>query len=228
MENTAKADTQARKYPQKERMLALLVSALIVVTGLAIAFFMYKYISEQNAPPKTYYDYQLRVWRSMLDKSPKDPAVHTNLGYVYMKIGDEAKGLSYFNGALKLDKNFVPALYNLGMYYKKQGRKSEAVSYLTKAGKQAVKGNKYLAYYSLGELYLKDKDYDKAIEATRQSLADNATIWNSYDQLGRIYEAKGDKAQALENYKQALTFNTGSEKLKQKVDKLTDGNSTGN
>jgi len=228
MENTVKADTRKRKYTQQERMLAILVSALIIITGLAAAFFIFKYISERNAPPRTYYDYQLRIWRSMLEKSPKDPAVHTNLGYVYMKKGDEATGLSYFNQALKLDKNFVPALYNIGMYYKKHGRKEQAVSYLERAGKQAVEGNKYLAYYSLGELYVKDKEYDKAIESIKLSLDDNPTIWNSYEQLGLIYESRGDKTQALENYKKALSFNTGNDNLKRKVDKLTNGNPSSN
>ena len=228
MENSVKADIRRRKYTKQERVLAILVSALIVLTGLLAAFFMYKYISDQNAPPRTYYDYQLRVWRSMLERSPKDPAVHTNIGYAYMKMGDEAKGLSYFNQALALDKNFVPALYNLGMYYKKHGQKKQAISYLERAGKQAVKGNKYLAYYSLGELFMSDKNYDKAIESIKKSLDDNPTIWNSYEKLGLIYELRGDKAQALENYKKGLSFNPGNDNLKQKVDKLTNGNSTSN
>lgn len=228
MENSIQADIRRRKYTKVERMLVVLVSGLIILTGLIAAFFIFRYISERNAPPKTYYDYQLRVWRSALEKSPKDPAIHTNLGYVYMKMGNEAKGLSYFNQALKLEKNFVPALYNLGMYYKKHNRQKEAVSYLEKAGKHAVKGNKYLAYFSLGELYMDSKEYDKAIESIKQSLDDNSTIWNSYETLGRIYEIKGDKALALENYKKALSFNPDNAGLKRAIDKVENGNAGNN
>src|SRR3990172_7323992 len=128
MENSIKADIRRRKYTKLERMLVVLVSGLIILTGLVAAFFIFRYISERNAPPKTYYDYQLRIWRLALEKAPKDPAIHTNIGYVYMKMGNEAKGLSYFNQALKLKKNFVPALYNIGMYYKKNSRKKKPLS----------------------------------------------------------------------------------------------------
>src|SRR3990172_3622419 len=139
MENSVQADIRKRKYTKLERTLALVVSGVIILTGLMAAFFIFRYISERDAPPKTYYDYQLRMWRAALEKSPKDPAIHTNIGYAYMKMGDEAKGLSYFNQALKLEKNFVPALYNIGMYHKKHGRKKEAISYLERVGKHAAK-----------------------------------------------------------------------------------------
>ncbi|KKK58819.1 hypothetical protein LCGC14_3040580, partial [marine sediment metagenome] len=95
----------------------VLVLILIIVISLA-GYFLLKFFQERNRPPRTYYEYQLAIWKNTLSRYPKSPDVHTNLGYVYLKMGEEARGLEYFNSALKIDKNFAPALYNLGLYHR--------------------------------------------------------------------------------------------------------------
>lgn len=224
MENTSIEHSSIRmKRTGRERFMIVLVSVLLIAVGVAAAFTLYTFISKRNAPPKTYYDYQLRTWKNALSNNPKDPNANTNVGYIYMKMGREAAGLRYFNTALRYDDKFVPALYNKGMYYKRNGQNDEAIKLLKQAGKLAGQDSKYLAYFSLGEVYAGIKKYDLAKEAYEKAIADNSTIWNSYSQLGKVYELENDMDKALENYKKALAFNPDDAKTKRKVRELENG-----
>ena len=208
---------------KKESLLAFLALLLIILIGAAAVLLIYRYVEQRNEPPKTYYDFQLQRWRAVLKQKPKDPGVHTNIGYIYLKMGKDSRALSYFNRALELEPKYVPALYNKGMHLKDTGDKEQAIIYLKKAAKNAVVENKYLALFSLGEIYRDNKEYDRALTYFIQAKEDNALIWNVYEELGRLYERKGNDGEALTNYETALKFNPDNESLKNKVEELKNG-----
>lgn len=203
-----------------ESWLSFLAIVFLIVFALAFTLFMLKFFAQREAPPRNYFDYQMRIWRLALEKDPKNPVIYTNIGYLYLKSGETEQGLSYLNKALRLDPKFVPALYNLGVYYRKVGQVNLALKFLAKAGKLAVKGNKYLAYYSLGEIYEKQGKFDKAKENYQKSLADNETIWNTYYRLGLLALKENNKEEALQNFTKAAQFNPSSDKLKSLIKKL--------
>ncbi len=51
------------------------------------------------------------------------------------------------------------------------------------------------------------RQYEKAIEYFLKNVKNDPTNANSYDSLGDGYKAKGDKANAIKNYKKALSLN---------------------
>lgn len=223
MESQTLAPAQHRiekkgRLERRLRLAAIFLFILIIVSG---TFLLVKFFQSRNAPPRTYFQYQLQIWQAMLEKNPKDPAVNTNIGYIYLKMGENRRALDYLEKALSLNPKFVPALYNLGIYYKKQGQSGKAVKLLESAAENAEQGNKYLAYFTLGEIHQDGKKYDKALDYYTKSLDDNATIWNTYRRLGEIYEFKKDKKQAYENYKRASMFNPDDLTLKAKVEELS-------
>jgi len=144
----------------------------------------------------------------------------TNVGYIYMKMGNESKALTYFDRALSTDKKFVGALYNKGMLLYENGDDSEAVKLLSTAGKNAAKGNKNLAYFSLGEIFFKREQYDTALKYLNLANKDNETVWNVHELLGKVYEAQNDKKKALEHYETAGSFNPDSTELQDKIKEL--------
>ncbi|MCK4268367.1 MAG: tetratricopeptide repeat protein, partial [Actinomycetia bacterium] len=76
----------------------LLRVALVLMLVLIVAFagyFLLKFFQERNRPPRTYYEYQLAIWKNSLERYPKSPDVHTNLGYIYLKMGEDGKGVGY-------------------------------------------------------------------------------------------------------------------------------------
>ncbi len=223
-------ETTTIQHPNKktrksgtERLLTLLVVLAVLAVGVGMAVIGYRYIQERNAPATTYFDYMLRETRAELRRNPKDPAALTNVGYIYMKMGNERRGISYFDRALKINAKFVPALYNKGMHLKDTGDRDEAVKHLTTAGKNAVKGNKYIAYFSLGEMYFDSEDYDKSLKYLKLANEDNGTIWNVHQKLGEVYELKKDTKKALEHYGIAASFNPTDTDLQEKVKELNDG-----
>lgn len=200
---------------------------LILALGAAAAFMLFAYMSQRGAPPKTYFDYQLRIHRETLRRKPKDPGAWTNVGYLYLKMGDDSRALTHFDKALALDKNFVGALYNKGMYFEKKGRDEEARPLLERAGKYAAPGNKYIAFFSLGEMDYNEKKYDSAIKYLDKASVDNATIWNVFELRGRIYEIKKEPKKALADYERGAMFNPTDTALQKKIKRLKGGANNG-
>lgn len=203
-----------------ESWLSLITITLLLILAAGFTLFILKFFTQRQAPPRNYFDYQMRIWRLALEKDPKNPVIYTNIGYLYLKADQPEQGLSYLKKALRLDPKFVPALYNVGVYYRKVGEINLAIRYLTLAGKLAVKENKYLAYYSLGEIYEKQGNSAKARASYEKSLADNPTIWNTHYRLGMLELKANNKAAALQHFEMAAQFNPSSEKLKQEIKKL--------
>ena len=63
------------------------------------------------------------------------------------------------------------------------------------------------------------KRIDEAIEVFKMNVEDYPDSSNVYDSLGEAYEMKGDKEQAIKNYKRSVELNpnntNGIQKLKQ-------------
>ncbi len=221
--NTSQQSTSKARKSGTERLLTFLVVAVILAVGIGAAAVAYLYVQDKNAPPKTYYDYMLRETRAELRIRPKDPGALTNVGYVYMKMGNVKRGLGYFYGAVMLNLNFVPALYNKGMHIKDAGDRGEAIKLLKAAGEHAVEGNKYIAHFALGEMYFDTKDYDTSLKYLKLASEDNGTIWNVHQKLGEVYEIKNDPKKALEHYGIAASFNPTDAELQKKMEELSGG-----
>jgi len=71
----------------------------------------------------------------------------------------------------------------------------------------------------MGYQFLNLKQYDKAEGFFKMNVANYPGSYNVYDSMGDFYDAKGDKAKAIENYKKALTIKDAPE-TKQKLEKL--------
>lgn len=196
------------------------VILLIILIGVFSSYFIVRFFQERDRPPRTYYEYQLKAWTEALAKYPNSPDVLTNLGYIYLKMGRDNRGLGYLNSALKINSKFAPAYYNLGIYYRKKGDFKTAIPYLKKAAKYSNVGLRYLAYYTLGEVYEGLGKTDAALEAYKKSLEDNNTMWNTLYKVGKIYEKKGEFKLALENYQRAALFNQDDEKLQTAIKRV--------
>jgi tetratricopeptide (TPR) repeat protein len=101
----------------------------------------------------------------------------------------------------------------LGQVLAKEKRPDDAISVLEKAVKTARDSNSRLrmpeAFYTLGQLYRDDKhDVNKAIENMRmagnQAFGDPALASQIYDDLAQLFEGKGDKSAAHDNYEKAV------------------------
>ena len=100
--------------------------------------------------------------RKALNLNPMNIDVLTKLGEVLIRdqdTFDEAE--EYVRRALEINENVPDALVSMGRIYEKKGELDEAVKCYDKALKQPV--TNINAYYHLGVIHEKRKDYKKSI-----------------------------------------------------------------
>jgi len=99
-------------------------------------------------------------------------------------------------------ENFA-TLQTKALILTKMGRRSEAdpvIAKLLETGNENQINN--LGYGFLNQL----EDTDRAIEVFKKNVAAHPKAWNVHDSLAEAYAAKGDKAQAREHYRHALSM----------------------
>jgi len=83
--------------------------------------------------------------------------------------------VDYRRAISKSDKNAV-APYNLGNAYYNNATYSEAFGRFKEAGERALeKNDKHKAYHNMGNVFMKRKEYQKAVEAYKNALRNNPT-----------------------------------------------------
>ena len=75
-------------------------------------------------------------------------------------------------------------------------------------------------YYTAGNTFYNQKNYDQAIRYYQAAVQMNANSWQSYQGLGNCYYAKGDTSNALTNYQKALDINPNNPQLSQFVQSI--------
>lgn len=221
VQDPAAVGQQVRRERRLERLLKWgLVMLLLGVLAVSTAM-IYSFITVRNAPPKTYFDYQLRLWQSAISEDPTNAAAYEQLGYIYLKMERYGQAINTFNTGLKHNSKQVGILYNLGVAYWETDKEKEAIDNLNKAASFASAGDKYLAYFKLGEIYEELNKPTAAIDNYKKSLQDNATIWNTHFSLGKLYEKEGRGKLALASYQQAGLFNPTHEGITQAIARLS-------
>lgn len=117
------------------------------------------------------------------------------------KLDDAAK---YYEKAIDLDADFSEAHNAVGVIYFKQQKWKEAVKAFKKALQNKLYTTPYLPYLNLGDLYMAQKDYAKAVDSYRESkryMPDLDVILfklgTAMIEAGKIKEAIGEFQEAV-------------------------------
>jgi type IV pilus assembly protein PilF len=106
---------------------------------------------------------------------------------------DEAE--EYFDDAVDIDSNFSEAYNMLGVVYSRQKKWKEALKAYNKALENKLYTTPHITYLNIGNMYMVQRDYPKAIEAYRESKSlvnQDITVYRlgmAYLEAGRIREA---------------------------------------
>jgi tetratricopeptide (TPR) repeat protein len=143
----------------------------------------------------------------LLKLHPADKRAHSQMGFYYRSIGDDATALKHFTEAVKLDKNYAPAYNNIGYSNLSLGRYGEAEQAFKTYIKLIPKNPN--PYDSYAELLMKTGKFDESIKQYERALSIDPTFVNSYRGIGNNYAYKGDYVKARESYK--LMFDKASD-----------------
>lgn len=72
---------------------------------------------------------------------------------------------------------------------------------------EQIEDKTYLDYLILGNTYQEQKEYDKAIEAYKKSIALNSNDGDAYNNMGNVYSKKEEYDKAIDAYKKSIALN---------------------
>ena len=116
------------------------------------------------------YGEAIRLFDESLAIEPTAEA-YTYKGWTYSHMGDFKRAIEEAEKAIRLDPDFGNPYNDIGVYLIELGKEAEAVPYLEKA----MKAMRYCCYqfphFNMGRIYIKKKQYEKAREEFKKSLA---------------------------------------------------------
>jgi tetratricopeptide (TPR) repeat protein len=158
-------------------------------------------------------DEALVAFRLEEEANPKDPIVHSWIGFVLFKKGRNAEAVKALNRSIQLGPNNPDTYNNLGNAYLADGQTDAAIE----AYRQAVNLLKDRAdrgpdpYYNLGNALVKKGDLDGALAAFLEAERIDGADPLIQNNLGFVYERKHTQnpsanplAPAVDHYRKAL------------------------
>lgn len=147
------------------------------------------------------YQKALSSYRKVLTADPGNYMVMNNISSTLIHLGAYDEAIRYAQEALRVRKDYIYSLVNIGVAYSRLGKYREGEGYLQRVLLMEP-SNRY-ALFNLGLLYEKDNAYDKARECfVRLSAMGDA---RGYLGLARIAEKQGRASEAINFYRSAMS-----------------------
>jgi len=162
------------------------------------------------------WDKGIKLIRNALKLAPQDPDLLTNLGSIYLVLGDEEKeksglysalesydeAIGFFGSALKVNMDRLDALEGILKALDGARRHAVAVPYLEKMIEMNPERLELYPRLAIG--YSSNQDFARAIDVLRRYLekkSEDADIWF---QLGKVYADKGDFLDGIEMFSKSI------------------------
>jgi len=128
------------------------------------------------------------------------------------------KMVSAYSNALKYDRNFYEASYNLALTYENYGKTDSAEYYYKKT--ISIKPELAQAHMKLGKLYERQKNYNAALEEFREVVKHDPNYFSASPRLGEPYRYINIVETVLRDYQSRLTNNPNDKEALKIVGKI--------
>lgn len=146
----------------------------------------------------------LQQYLKALELNPDDPYLHYDLALVYRQKGLPDKAEFHIKEAIRLKPDYSEAHDFLGVIYRDTGRLDLAIG----SHEKALSNELYLypesAHFNLGVVYLRRKEYRKAVDQFEEAIRLVPDYVEAYVNLGRAYEGLNMYRQARRSYEKAV------------------------
>ena len=136
-----------------------------------------------------------------LGVKPEDAAKWHVLGVAYLSLNEADKAEDALKRCLKIDKNHVFALGDLGGLYILKGKTKQAIKHLERCVK--LEPSNYEYWSTLGVAYFQKGNYDNAVAAFDNCLAINPKYYDAIVSLGMTYSKMERWEKALDTLNRA-------------------------
>jgi tetratricopeptide (TPR) repeat protein len=177
--------------------------------------------SQRNAVAASRFEEAIDLLDSSTSTAEKRGDLYTALGLVYARLQKHQKSDAAYARALDADPNQATAANNYAYSLAERG---EHLDRALKLAQRAVDADSTNPAYldTLGWVYFKRKQYEKAREVLRQALETGDATASVYEHFGDVHEALGDLATAKEYWQQALQRAPDRDAVQDKLNALQD------
>lgn len=154
---------------------------------------------------------------------PDNLAAHAELlaliGTAHQQLGDSEKARASLEAAQQTAPRHPPALHQVARALMLQsGERAQALAMIRKAVSLAPDNVVYL--HTLGAILFQMKKMEEATEVLSSMVATGKALSATYDLLGDVYLAQGNREDARTAWKRALIDNPGDEALQEKLRRI--------
>lgn len=154
---------------------------------------------------KNNYELAIVEFQRSIQTDKKNKDAHFALGSVSERMDKFADAERYYLEALDIEPNYSEAYNALGVVYSRQEHWQDALKAFNKALENKLYTTPHIAYYNMAHVYMAQKNYEKAIEAYRESKR-----FANYDQtiyeLGTALFAAGKVKDAISEFKEGVSL----------------------
>ena len=145
-----------------------------------------------------------------IDKGPNSLSACMALGLIYEGEKDYAKAQGYYEKALKINPNFVPAANNLAYIYAERGGNIDVALNLAQKAREQVPDDAHISD-TLGWIYYKKNVFGTAISYLKESVEKDPNQPMTRYHLGMAYYKNGNRDLAKKELAEALRLNPNFE-----------------
>jgi tetratricopeptide (TPR) repeat protein len=161
----------------------------------------------------------LAEFQQVTQQAPESPLAHLWLGKVYLFQRNFPQSEAEFKKVLALDPKNYAAMILLGRLYSYEPEKLDLAEDYLKQGLELSPDN-VEGHFDLGRVYALKGDRRKAIDSFNFVFFKERDFGLYHNEVARILEAWGEKAEALRQYQRALLFNPTLTAAKEAVQRL--------
>jgi Tfp pilus assembly protein PilF len=138
---------------------------------------------------------------------PKNPYAYKGLGLAYMMRQLYPQAIESFKKALEINPYYVDVRNDLGTALMLAGKHDEARRQFAQAYDDPTNPTPEITAYNIGESFLKQKDYQKALDWFKVSAQRNKTHMLAYLGAADVYAATDRLAEAITQLEAAQAIN---------------------
>jgi tetratricopeptide (TPR) repeat protein len=160
----------------------------------------------------------LKYLSAALQYQPGNVDTYDRLTGIFQAKRDTLLSKKFALQGLQLVSGHAGLHYKLASVYKTTGKSDSAKIHYRKA--LELNPSLYLANYHLGEIYVKERNYQEAINTFAGLRAYEKKLPDIYYLTGLSYERIGNKEEAMAQYEQGLQMNANNAKLQKQYKTL--------
>lgn len=148
--------------------------------------------------------------KDAIQLDPDSAQFHNTLGLVYLNLGRPVDGQAEIQAAIDLDKNNPDYNHNLGIALAQQGKFEDAIAAYKKALSFPTYTTPEVAYYNMGEAYIRLRKPQEAEESFRAAIQLEPVMIAAYYGLGLALSQSGRRDDAKVAFRRARDIDAAS------------------